>query len=321
MQRPGPRVTSACRNCKQRRRKCDGIRPKCFRCDELAIECTYDNVDRRKARHSHLEVDALQNRIAYLEEQVRSLQQNRPTAPRDTYIVEPAPSTDSTTHFPNEDASVAWESLDGSADWLLELPPLPWDTDKTSLVRSLLAKKGSELQFDKRSGKMVYVGPTSNHHLMGTISSMRSPSAAPSDATIAPAKPTFSVAEVHLFRIFQSKVHPAFPVVCGDHHPELAELIQQALSHNILCHIMLAIGAFLLDEADLVSWNISRETLLSFYAGAFTANVGPELENCSIQNVKLFLLKAYYDALRGSLESATVFNSEPPYTHSVGIQD
>ncbi|KAH8667706.1 hypothetical protein BGZ61DRAFT_311964, partial [Ilyonectria robusta] len=48
---------------------------------------------------------------------------------------------------------------------------------------------------------------------------------------------------------------------------------------------------------------------LDVYTEKFRAQAGKELENCCFQNVKAFLLRAYLDALRGKLESATIFNS------------
>jgi hypothetical protein len=71
---------------------------------------------------------------------------------------------------PQREEGFPWDNQDLGDDWRVELPPLPWDNDKRSLVRSLFSQKDSEIQFDSGSGRTVYVGPTSNHHLMTVIS-------------------------------------------------------------------------------------------------------------------------------------------------------
>jgi hypothetical protein len=76
-----------------------------------------------------------------------------------------------------------------------------------------------------------------------------------------------------------------------------------------LC-IVLATAVVALDEDVLMQWGVSRDNLVDHYCRRFTASIGPHLENCSLQNVKAFLLKAYLDSLLGKLESATVYNSE-----------
>ncbi|KAL2787695.1 hypothetical protein BJX66DRAFT_280271 [Aspergillus keveii] len=93
MRRAGPRVTSACRNCKQRRAKCDGARPMCSRCEQLSRECVYDGVDHRKSRHTHAEFKALHNRILYLEEQLRLLSGTQPRKNDMNNVPNSAPQT------------------------------------------------------------------------------------------------------------------------------------------------------------------------------------------------------------------------------------
>ncbi|KAL3477425.1 hypothetical protein BJX99DRAFT_257454 [Aspergillus californicus] len=280
----------------------------CSRCETLSRECIYDGLDRRKSRHTHVEFKALHNRLAYLEEQVRLLSGGQQTI--DTETVTRGPDADSTSvamsvQPQGDETSFSWDNLDLGDDWILELPPLPWDNDRRLLVRSLFAKKGSELQFDDESGRTAYVGPTSNRHLMTTISSRAQwiASKVPSENI------SIGMHEVVLLRIFQQKVHSTFPVLCENICAELPQIIQEAVAHPFLYSIVLAAAAFLVDDDALIQWRVSRETLVDLYCDKFTSGVGHELDTCSFQNVKAFLIRAYLDSLRGKLESATIFNS------------
>jgi hypothetical protein len=206
----------------------------------------------------------------------------------------------------------SWDKMDLRDDWIVELPPLPWNNDKRSLVRSLFSKKGSELQFDQDSGRTVYVGPTSNHHLMTAITS---PSGlVPSE--VGSQNVTLGRHEVVLLRTFQERIHGTFPIIHNDIPAEPQQLMHEVVGQPLLLCIVLATAAFVLDEDVLAGWSVSRENMVDHYCRRFTARVGPELENCCLQNVKAFLLKAYLDSLRGKLESATVFNSQYRHTSS-----
>jgi hypothetical protein len=200
-----------------------------------------------------------------------------------------------------------WDNMDLADDWIVELPPLPWDNDKRSLVRSLFSKKGSELQFDQDSGRTVYVGPASNHHLTTAISSPGG--RVPSEAGYH--NVTLGRHEVILLRTFQERIHGTFPIIDDDIATEPQQLMHEVIGQPLLLYIVLATAAFVLDEDVLARWSVSRENMVNHYCGRFTASVGVglELENCCLENVKAFLLKAYLDSLRGKLESATVFNS------------
>ncbi|KAJ5953089.1 uncharacterized protein N7479_011502 [Penicillium vulpinum] len=66
--RPGRKYTSrACETCRQRRAKCDGIRPSCSRCLERGVQCEYSTAEdgRQPAPKSY--VVMLRNRIELLE--------------------------------------------------------------------------------------------------------------------------------------------------------------------------------------------------------------------------------------------------------------
>ncbi|KAL2826614.1 hypothetical protein BDW59DRAFT_160804 [Aspergillus cavernicola] len=269
-----------------------------------------------------VEFNALHNRIAYLEQQVRTLLEGQSTQTHDESMIDRVEDRSmkdlrNTTSSPQENAYIQlqgfemlpWDYLDVTNDWTLELPLLPWGEDKISIVRSLLAKKGSQIQFDQESGKTVYVGPTSNHHLMDAPNAREGqlPSI-PSTGNFVE-NSAFGAHEVQLFQTFKDKVHGMFPIISDDLCAQDSQLAEQAVSHPLLRYPILAVAAFFIDEELLTQWRTTRRLLIDNYSERFTTKVGPELENCCTQNVKAFLLKAYLDALRGSLESATIFNS------------
>ncbi|KAL4793196.1 hypothetical protein BDV19DRAFT_391418 [Aspergillus venezuelensis] len=307
MQRSTYRITSACTYCKRRRVKCDGARPRCSRCEDSSRDCIYDNVDHRKSRHSHAEFQALQNRVAYLEQQVQMLRgQNGSDSP-----TQPGLGTDAVSQ--QEDTILSFADVDSVDDWILELPPLPWDTDKVSQVRSMLARKGSQIQHDQQSGRTRYVGPTSNHHLVsgagsghGSKGAIALSDISASDSTCFP---PFTAAELHLHNVFKEKAHSTFPLFYSGSCVDEDTVIRESESHGILRYVILAVACCLCDEEDPSAWGASRERLIDNYNSQFTVQAGHELENCCLDNVKAFLLKAYLDVLRGKLESATVFNS------------
>ncbi|KAL2843426.1 hypothetical protein BJX68DRAFT_270158 [Aspergillus pseudodeflectus] len=151
---------------------------------------------------------------------------------------------------PQREDGFPWDNQDRGADWIVELPPLPWDNDKRSLVWSLFSQKGSELQFDSGSGRTVYVGAASNHHLMAVISppDQRVPS------EVRPHNVTLGRHEIVLLCTFQERIHGTFPIICDEVSVEPQQLMQEVVSHPLLLWIVLATAAIALDEDVLMQW-------------------------------------------------------------------
>ncbi|KAK7414953.1 hypothetical protein QQX98_006278 [Neonectria punicea] len=319
--RSASRVTNACRICKQRRSKCDGLRPRCTACQQNSRECNYEGVDLRKARHTAVEFKALNNRIAYLEQQVKDLENQSGQAVETSPRVEPDPDHISDTHLvgPTKNDTIklpeilgmsAWDALDATDEWMDENPLLTsWDQAQISLVRDYLATKLPQLQVEK-NGKTFYVGPTSNLHLLSrgktdsqSISSISTPGGSALQRT------SLRAHEERLFETFRTKVHPSFPILGDEYVLEGSQVISQAISHPLLFYSILGTASFVAGDDFSTPWGHSRTDALEFYTAKFTAISGKELENCSFNNVKAFILRAYLEALRGRLESATIFNS------------
>ncbi|RDW76829.1 fungal specific transcription factor domain-containing protein [Aspergillus mulundensis] len=179
------------------------------------------------------------------------------------------------------------ESVD---EWIFELPPLPWDTYKTALVRSVLAGKRSQIQLDKPSGRTVYMGPTSNQHQMGTAGSQLPRPVELPNAEGQANSTSFTLAELQLF----------YRMLLGRRH----RLHPQCLAPSA------STGCFVSEADEPTTQVLSRKSsLVEHYGGEFSSMAGLELENCCLENMKAFLLKAYLDALHGKFDSATVLNS------------
>ncbi|KAL4908875.1 hypothetical protein BDW74DRAFT_187360 [Aspergillus multicolor] len=80
------RVTIACETCRKRKRKCDGVQPKCSWCLNRDTECHYITERPAKRKLDRDYVAGLEDQIALLMEEVRRLENLNPTATRPEHI-------------------------------------------------------------------------------------------------------------------------------------------------------------------------------------------------------------------------------------------
>ncbi|KAL4740238.1 hypothetical protein BDV11DRAFT_204433 [Aspergillus similis] len=76
---PSSRVAVACKSCRKRKRKCDGLRPACSFCVARDRACEYNSEKRIKRRVDPDYVRTLEDQVAMLKEELAQAQPSRPT--------------------------------------------------------------------------------------------------------------------------------------------------------------------------------------------------------------------------------------------------
>ncbi|KAF3797574.1 hypothetical protein GCG54_00008569 [Colletotrichum gloeosporioides] len=286
----------ACHQCRTGRIKCDGVKPQCATCARLDRNCEYSRIDGRKSRHTESEFSALNNRIAFLESQLRKAQAS---ASLGLDLM-----TDSTwdAHY-----GVAVQSdFEEHEEMKLERPleslkfsvlGLEFDDEKltTSALGAMCSVNGA-LIHDEVAGKTVYVGPTSNFHLLPASGTMR-PSIAEKVAHYR--RTEWLPTEIEYLRSYWDHVHSHFPLFSSP-----AELQQTAATNLLLKISVLGVGAFFCHSDS----DPERQHQVNLaFSSRFTELSGGEIEHVCIPNIKSFLLRSYLAILQGKLESAAVF--------------
>lgn len=194
-----------------------------------------------------------------------------------------------------------------------------WDKDQISLVRDYLATKLPQLQIDQKNDNTFYVGPTSNLHLLNgsPVDSKLSAMTTLPTARILEEPKSLRAHENQLLEIFRTQIHPTFPILEDQCVLQLSQVVSQASSHSLLFYSILGAASFFAGQDSFAQLGYSRTDVLDIYTQKFRTQAGKELENCCFQSVKAFLLRAYLDALRGKLESATIFNSKCRYALAI----
>ncbi|KAH8662587.1 hypothetical protein BX600DRAFT_466616 [Xylariales sp. PMI_506] len=82
------RVALACEVCRKRKRKCDGIQPRCSWCINKNVECHYVFERPRKRKLDHNYAMDLEAQIALLKDEVRRLENLNPSAVRPAQVAE-----------------------------------------------------------------------------------------------------------------------------------------------------------------------------------------------------------------------------------------
>ncbi|KAB5522897.1 fungal-specific transcription factor domain-containing protein [Coniochaeta sp. 2T2.1] len=96
------RVSIACKNCRNRKSRCDGRCPTCKRCEELGTVCTYDQPPAARPAARPSTDSELLSRLHALEAKIQSLAQT-PTSQADTVVAATGSDTPSASNNNNND--------------------------------------------------------------------------------------------------------------------------------------------------------------------------------------------------------------------------
>ncbi|RDW68940.1 uncharacterized protein DSM5745_08700 [Aspergillus mulundensis] len=139
------KASRACDTCRSQRKKCNGENP-CTSCYQQEIECSYSGADRRKKEALKSQIQALEDRNAYLEHLVEqlsrnssdkaiqnSLQQSVQQSPQDDGSTQhmgsshPSSVTDGNTQMPDEETSELRHMLHAATSHpLVRSPEAQW---------------------------------------------------------------------------------------------------------------------------------------------------------------------------------------------------
>ncbi|KXH45845.1 hypothetical protein CSAL01_02007 [Colletotrichum salicis] len=244
--RQTPRVSKACCQCRAGRVKCDGAKPQCGTCARQSRQCDYNTVDGRKQRHTEAEFAALNSRIAFLEAQLNG---NGLHAHNDSQISQqdeekalPSMTEDHETAFDDKgegnivySAPEHWQidSLFQTSDFVTQ--------SQSSPLKSFASISGGFLH-DGKSGRIFYVGPTSNLHLAKTTASCLPTSKLATSATKSRELPALPEND-ELVGCYSEYLSPHLIL-----HESQSE-IQRVIRQKCLLHTaVLAIGAFFLPK-------------------------------------------------------------------------
>lgn len=176
--RPRHRASIACASCRDRRIRCV-VRPgdtECFNCKRTGAECIIRNDDERRKPISRAYVASLTERIAVLEDLLRSKGEEPPPAIHPPRIRPGLPGSEDwhSRQEPSQSDNASFSESDDGADqpghYLSAARPgssprlLDPSDESQSLVSQLLAPRG-HLGIDQTSGSVRFFGSLMNCHL------------------------------------------------------------------------------------------------------------------------------------------------------------
>ncbi|KAK5215853.1 hypothetical protein LTR96_011321 [Exophiala xenobiotica] len=156
-------VTTACRACRKRKIRCDGLLPTCSTCSNYQSVCEYDFDNDRRRRPSVAQVDALQARVDHLQKLVKSLRAENArllAGQRGNQQME-----EPQLHF--NLSGIDHDSQSRPPIFMPEIDHIPTHGSRgedTSRLVDNVANIFSELKLTK-SGEMSWFGPSSNLNL------------------------------------------------------------------------------------------------------------------------------------------------------------
>ncbi|KAK1700192.1 fungal-specific transcription factor domain-containing protein [Colletotrichum godetiae] len=303
--RQTPRVSKACRQCRAGRVKCDGAKPQCGTCARQSRHCDYNAVDGRKQRHTEAEFAALSSRVAFLEAQLNG---NGLLAHNDSQISHqdeekalPSMTEDHEPHFDGKgEGNVVYSTPER---WQIDslFPTSDFVTQSQSLPLKSFASITGGFLHDGKSGRIFYVGPTSNLHIAKATASCLPTSKLATAATKPRELPDLPEND-ELVDCYWEYLSPH--LILHESQSEVQLVIRQ---NCLLLIAVLAVGAFFLRKETYDRCRLDRNLLIEFYLRRFTIVSGRETENATILNIQAFLLRSYLAIMQGKTDSATIF--------------